>query len=538
MTTKADYNPRSKSEHGTRASSNSTRTVREGGSSPAWFARLVAYNDELDCSLHGRVRESSGVSMVSASILSPGTDEQSEITSRKGAMSFEFEDLSVPPTGGLRFSGSRLRCLFHRSWFVENKKRQMGFRAHHPLVLKDGARRILSTVGLDLMIPEAGSISGWHSKEKAWERVFASFLELEEQRGFGFRAGVGTVSGESLVWMGGGPEAAECSRESEKAKTRVNMASSGTSSSNSSNTQGCLNHHHHNHPGDRRSRGSSSIFAEVAENLIKADPPSVSRRHSPAVETWWQSGAGEGAGRVFGSDCAEMVTPPQVDSSDSLSKQRGGSLRVTGSNNESALSAALSLWALAGSETGNCGSGYENDLGSSQLNPTHALRSTYTSIHNSSAFAADAGSAFLGDEPSTHPGRSKNEIVQGHARAEAGTGAGSMPKASTYLSPNAQNYSPESGTDTEVSTSAPAVPAVPTPISQSLPHSLSRSTSGPSLPSSASLQDLLRAGTIAPSGGPADPPPLSCLIKMPPVRSRRELGMCESCIVCDLSAPP
>ena len=448
--------------------------------------------------------------------------------SRKGAMSFEFEDLSVPPTGGLRFSGSRLRCLFHRSWFVENKKRQMGFRAHHPLVLKDGAHRVLSTVGLDLMIPEAGAISGWHSKEKAWERVFASFLKLKEQRGLGLRTGFGAVSGESLVWMGGGPEAAECGREYPKSKnnieTRVNRDSSGSSSSNSTNTQSCLHHRHHHQPGDRRSRGSSSIFAEVAENLNKADPPSVSRRHSPAVESWWQSGAGERAGGASGSGSAEMDTPPQVDNNDSLPKQRGGSGRVTGSINESALSAALSLWALAGSEFGNgetqtARPGYDHEHGSSQLNPTHALRSTYTSIHNSSAFAADAGSAFLGDEPSTHPGRNKNEIVQGHARAESGTGAGSMPRVYTH---NAQNYSSEPGTGTEVSTSDPAVPAA---ISQSLPRSLSRSISGPSIPSSASLQDLLSAGTIAPSGGPADPPPLSCLIKMPPVRSRRELGM-------------
>jgi len=75
------------------------------------------------------------------------------------------------------FTGKRLRSLFHRSWFMENKRFERGERTVHPVFSCDVRSRSSSfstSSSLDVDVAGWGDVP---SKEKAWERMFSGFLE-------------------------------------------------------------------------------------------------------------------------------------------------------------------------------------------------------------------------------------------------------------------------------------------------------------------------------------------------------------------------
>ena len=327
------------------------------------------------------------------------------------------------------FTGSRLRCLFHRTWFMENQKRKrnMAYQATHPVFVSiqhqqergnsSSFSRHSSVESMDLMGLELDPAG------KTWERLMGSLLVTCD--GVAKSAAVAVTAEETEAGVkAGAAEASAFGGDRPFAfEIRVPLIDSPLGSRLKCDKK-------------PKQKTSSSIFELVAEQFEEHESPFLSAPH--------------------------------------VSRRSSPSLTIALAIKEKELVAAAATATAAPS--------FEHFK-------EIQLRTAYTEIHNNTNYASDTASAFLGENLSV----TKKGILQQLAEQQSGAAKLEDAILSTHIS----------SSDSKGSTNEPL------------------DGSAGSLPRSASLGDLLKAGIINASPTVA---PSACLLRMPSLKSRRDVG--------------
>lgn len=277
-------------------------------------------------------------------------------TARSRTASIKFEDVDF----GKRkishsFTGTRMKSLFHRIWFIENQKRELCGAARRPIRIHgDALSKCSSSENNSRSVVDLLDLVGHPSaeggKEKAWERLFESFLRESKQSS--------------------DPEDPMKKRlQAERNRAVWDSVSSAASILLRDPVQHTVSNHR-----------SSSIFAEVAEHLEgpALDIPQM-RKASPTL-----------------SNAIELIrklTPPLE-----LLRNAGSPI---------ARSAPIPVPGSLPQEVFAGHSAHEKEI---------KLRTAYTEIHNNAHFALDTASAFLGENLSV---RKWYDVLDANMKEEA-----------------------------------------------------------------------------------------------------------------------